>query len=362
MSYFSSSSSVNSSKLDNSNEANEDYEDADESSNGDLKQKQSRMLVNRNFNQVQRRNISQLAENKEATVASSPAAAAAAIAVVATSPEKPSSFECPYCTYQSNGNDADYLFHVKDHLCGKTFRCVLCNSVYKYRGDCVVHLKRKHQKADTIAHSYVDKFNLDSLDITQINALLKPKQNDDFDNEEKLFGCAYCDYKANYKGDVFKHQTRRHPGTVKSVNALASNLNTSYNNHNGSTHSSENNSVNNSFNCNGNANKTANANINHNNNNNNNNKSGLANGGGYGKMNHQQHSHHHHQQQQQQQQQRVVVNNSLPNAVQATVVDADDYDELIINPEIYKTNHNGNGFFLDDDDDGRSTRFFFCYA
>jgi hypothetical protein len=94
-----------------------------------------------------------------------------------------------------------------------------------------VHLKRKHQKADTIAHNFVDKFNLDNLDITQICTLLKPKQNDDFENEEKLFGCAYCDYKANYKGDVFKHQTRRHPGTVKSVNSLGPSANASYNNH-----------------------------------------------------------------------------------------------------------------------------------
>lgn len=95
--------------------------------------------------------------------------------------------------------------------------------MYKYRGDCVVHLKRKHQKADTIAHTYVDKFNLDSLKIGDIYGLLKPRQHDEPENEEKLFGCAFCDYKANYKGDVYKHQTRRHPGTPKSVKSLARN-------------------------------------------------------------------------------------------------------------------------------------------
>jgi hypothetical protein len=42
---------------------------------------------------------------------------------------------------------------------------------------------------------------------------------DDIDNEDKLFGY-YCDYKANYKGDVYKHQTRRHPGTDKNVRIL----------------------------------------------------------------------------------------------------------------------------------------------
>lgn len=139
------------------------------------------------------------------------------------------SYECPYCSYFSNGNDNEYILHVKDHLCGKAFRCVLCNSVYKYRGDCVVHLKRKHQKADMIAHSYVDRFNLDTIPIQDIYSLLKAKQTEDVENEEKLFGCAFCDYKANYKGDVYKHQTRRHPGTPKSVNTLAgSNLNSSY--------------------------------------------------------------------------------------------------------------------------------------
>jgi len=132
-------------------------------------------------------------------------------------------YECPYCTYYSNGNDAEYILHVKDHLSGKAFRCVLCNSVYKYRGDCVVHLKRKHQKADMFAQNYVERFNLDSVDISQVCALLKPKVTEENENEEKLFGCAYCDYKANYKGDVFKHQTRRHPGVVKNVIALAQN-------------------------------------------------------------------------------------------------------------------------------------------
>lgn len=227
--------------LDENNQNNADsfsYNNQSHNDSHNSKNSQSKNLANRNFNQVQRRNINQV--SKQVQPVEKPTTA------------KSSSYECPYCTYYSNGNDAEYLYHVKDHLCGKAFRCVLCNSVYKYRGDCVVHLKRKHQKADMIAHSYVDKFNLDSLEIVQICSLLKPKQNEEFENEEKLFGCAYCDYKANYKGDVFKHQTRRHPGTAKSVNALSSNLNTSYTNLNGSeAHSSENNSVNNSFNNNG---------------------------------------------------------------------------------------------------------------
>lgn len=100
------------------------------------------------------------------------AMASASSSSSSSSSANPYQLQCPYCTYTANlsgagANDAkaDYLVHVKDHLCGKAFRCVLCNSVYKYRGDCVVHLKRKHQKADMIAHSYVDKFNLDLLDV-----------------------------------------------------------------------------------------------------------------------------------------------------------------------------------------------------
>lgn len=109
-----------------------------------------------------------------------------------------------------------------------------------------------------IAHSYVDKFNLDAMDVGDIFGLLKPKQQDEPENEEKLFGCTYCDYKANYKGDVYKHQTRRHPGTMKQVNMLASmhhyngmvnqSLNESNVLANCSNQSSGNNSVNNSFN------------------------------------------------------------------------------------------------------------------
>ena len=141
-------------------------------------------------------------------------------------------YECPYCTYFSNGNDTEYLLHIREHLGGKSFRCVLCNSVYKYRGDCVVHLKRKHQKPDMFAQNYVEKFLLDNVDIGDICGLLKPKQNEEVENEEKLFACAYCDYKANYKGDVFKHQTRRHPGSVKNAISLNPSLNSSATNEN----------------------------------------------------------------------------------------------------------------------------------
>jgi Zn ribbon nucleic-acid-binding protein len=136
------------------------------------------------------------------------------------------SIECPYCTYRSNDNDNDYIEHVKEHLQGKAFRCTICNSIYKYRGDCVVHLKRKHQKADMIAQNYVERFDLHSCrNILQIYNMLKPNVSEEPENEQKLFGCSYCSYKANYKGDVYKHQTRRHPGTVKSVLSL----NNSYN-------------------------------------------------------------------------------------------------------------------------------------
>lgn len=135
--------------------------------------------------------------------------------------------ECPYCVYKVQAiQSSEYLNHVREHLAGKMFRCVLCNSVYKYRGDCVVHLKRKHQSADMQAHNYVDKFELDQIDPHAVYSLLKPKQGEEYgegvngEQQEKLFGCAYCDYKANYKGDVYKHQTRRHPGLAKMINPL----------------------------------------------------------------------------------------------------------------------------------------------
>ncbi len=153
-------------------------------------------------------------------VTPSPAAAAAA-AVTPAVTGKNGELMCPYCVYTTRASN-EYLSHVRDHLSGKMFRCVLCNSVYKYRGDCVVHLKRKHQSADMIAHNYVDKFSLETMPVQAVYSLLKPKQTEEVECEqEKLFGCAYCDYKANYKGDVYKHQTRRHPGTPKMINSLA---------------------------------------------------------------------------------------------------------------------------------------------
>jgi len=138
-------------------------------------------------------------------------------------------YKCPYCTYHTADNQSEYISHVRDHLNGKSFRCVLCNLLYKYRGDCVVHLKRKHRNVDIQAHSYVDHFNLDTVDPNQIYILLKPKQNLEEESDEKLFSCSYCDYKANYKGDVFKHQSRKHTGQPKNVIHLNSTINNSTN-------------------------------------------------------------------------------------------------------------------------------------
>ena len=133
-------------------------------------------------------------------------------------------YKCPYCTYtNTNMNESnEYVRHVCDHLNGKSFRCVLCNLMYKYRGDCVVHLKRKHSNIDLQAHNYVEQFNLESVSPTQIYLLLKPKQQVDEDNDEKLFACSYCDYRANYKGDIFKHHSRKHPNQPRNIISLNS--------------------------------------------------------------------------------------------------------------------------------------------
>ncbi|RNA39941.1 zinc finger Xfin-like [Brachionus plicatilis] len=215
------------------NEENEYFENNGSSNEAPNASFNPSPYMNRNFNQIQKKII----VKAESGLISDQAAQQ----ILNPSPD---TYQCPYCTFCTGLHQPnDYLLHVKEHLCGKAFRCVLCNSVYKYRGDCVVHLKRKHQKADTIAHSYVDKFNLDNLHINDIYGLLKPKEIDEHENEEKLYGCAYCDYKANYKGDVYKHQSRRHPGTTKNVISLATQNSTILSNC-----SSENNSVNNSFN------------------------------------------------------------------------------------------------------------------
>ena len=193
--------------------------DLDDSNDNSIQQQQQQQqqqqrYANRNFNQIQQRN-----NNSTSNSTNSPVKPASTASV---NPNPVGGdLDCPYCIYKTRIS-ADYIGHVRDHLCGKMFRCVLCNSVYKYRGDCVVHLKRKHQSADMLAHNYVDKFTLETMPVHTIYSLLKPKQTDEIECEqEKLFGCAYCDYKANYKGDVYKHQTRRHPGTAKMINALA---------------------------------------------------------------------------------------------------------------------------------------------
>ncbi|CAF0861756.1 unnamed protein product [Brachionus calyciflorus] len=240
-----SNTNINSNQIENNiKEENEDFENNDTTQNNSNSLNRT-AYMNRNFNQIQKK-ILNSEENGLSKPPQNPQQSQHQQQIISN--PNPNTYQCPYCTfYTSLEQSSEYLLHVKDHLCGKAFRCVLCNSVYKYRGDCVVHLKRKHQKADMIAHSYVDKFNLDNLNINDIYGLLKPKEIDEPENDEKLYGCSYCDYKANYKGDVYKHQTRRHPGTAKSVLSLATQNTTVLSNC-----SSENNSVNNSFNLGGN--------------------------------------------------------------------------------------------------------------
>ncbi|CAF0897624.1 unnamed protein product [Didymodactylos carnosus] len=146
--------------------------------------------------------------------------------------------ECPYCEYKTNDIE-QFKFHIAAHIRDKNYRCLLCNRLYKYRGDCSFHIRRKHHRYSANSNDYIQRFVFDTGDDegsnnnnnnnngtsnSNGNGLSGTKDNLANDNDlsmpSRYFGCPYCDYTSNYGGDVRKHQARKHPNVESKVNKI----------------------------------------------------------------------------------------------------------------------------------------------
>jgi hypothetical protein len=49
--------------------------------------------------------------------------------------------DCPFCSFTSIDSEAFRKHVLTNHLSDKNFRCLVCNRLYRYRGDCMLSLK-----------------------------------------------------------------------------------------------------------------------------------------------------------------------------------------------------------------------------
>lgn len=45
--------------------------------------------------------------------------------------------DCPFCSFTSLDSEAFRKHVLTNHLSDKNFRCLVCNRLYRYRGDCM---------------------------------------------------------------------------------------------------------------------------------------------------------------------------------------------------------------------------------
>ncbi|CAF0742183.1 unnamed protein product, partial [Didymodactylos carnosus] len=121
-------------------------------------------------------------------------------------------------------------------LAEKNFRCSLCSCMYKYRRDCVTHMKRKHSH-DTICGSisqYIQRINApqilttatkdktnQQLEHQELYSTIQHSTNDRIQeltrSDEKQFSCPYCTLISKSTSSVYKHQARKHPSFPRIV-------------------------------------------------------------------------------------------------------------------------------------------------
>ncbi|UJR13498.1 hypothetical protein I4U23_000512 [Adineta vaga] len=137
--------------------------------------------------------------------------------------------DCPYCDFKTTDIE-QFKAHIIAHIRDKNYRCLLCNRLYKYRGDCSFHIRRKHHRYSINSNDYIQRFLFDTTDgdesmSTQAgghgssgngssNTINGTRETDE---PVRYFGCPYCDYTSNYGGDVRKHQVRKHPNAESKV-------------------------------------------------------------------------------------------------------------------------------------------------
>ncbi|CAF1179950.1 unnamed protein product, partial [Didymodactylos carnosus] len=149
--------------------------------------------------------------------------------------------DCPYCTFTSKDQRL-YREHVLNHLRDKNFRCLLCNRLYRHRGDCSFHLRQKHAEYSNGGNGdnlrdYVVDFHPQTMSFSQLKDLLNRPPLTTLEQIQStvtasarlyskhvsMYKCGYCKFQSQNSGDVKKHQTWKHSQLASNILPVSSN-------------------------------------------------------------------------------------------------------------------------------------------
>ncbi|CAF1656333.1 unnamed protein product, partial [Adineta ricciae] len=157
--------------------------------------------------------------------------------------------DCPFCSFTSVEPEAFRKHVLTNHLIDKNFRCLICNRLYRYRGDCSFHIRKKHSDhmiGDNIEslREYIGEFQPNLMSIEELRELLScpltpslaslssngtPTQSRQSltqgSNSGHAFRCGYCTFSSANSGDVKKHQTWKHANLASNILPMDSNNN-----------------------------------------------------------------------------------------------------------------------------------------
>ncbi|CAF3824104.1 unnamed protein product [Adineta steineri] len=156
--------------------------------------------------------------------------------------------DCPFCSFTSTDSEAFRKHVLTNHLSDKNFRCLVCNRLYRYRGDCSFHIRKKHSDrmiGDNIEslREYIGEFQPNSMTINELKELLscpltpslasipsngipnmsrqslilQQQQQQQQSNASHAFRCGYCTFSSVNSGDVKKHQTWKHANLASNI-------------------------------------------------------------------------------------------------------------------------------------------------
>ncbi|UJR28965.1 hypothetical protein I4U23_010182 [Adineta vaga] len=158
--------------------------------------------------------------------------------------------DCPFCSFTSVDSEAFRKHVLTNHLSDKNFRCLICNRLYRYRGDCSFHIRKKHSDrmiGDNIEslREYISEFQPNAMTINELKELLscpltpslasipsngtptqsrhslpqpqQQQQQQQQPNSSHAFRCGYCTFSSANSGDVKKHQTWKHANLPSNI-------------------------------------------------------------------------------------------------------------------------------------------------
>ncbi|CAF3663935.1 unnamed protein product [Rotaria sordida] len=154
--------------------------------------------------------------------------------------------DCPFCSFTSIDSEAFRKHVLTNHLSDKNFRCLVCNRLYRYRGDCSFHIRKKHSDrmiGDNIEslREYIGEFQPNSMTAIELKELLScpltpslasiPSNGIPINSRQSSttliqhqqpnpphsFRCGYCKFSSVNSGDVKKHQTWKHANLTSNI-------------------------------------------------------------------------------------------------------------------------------------------------